>query len=642
MCGIAGWLEDGIDIHRAEEMLKRLRHRGPDGVGQWSGEQAWFGHRRLAVLDLTQEGRQPMLSASGRCVITYNGEVYNYLELRRELELNGVDFRGHSDTEVVLAACERWGIESAVTRLEGMFAFAFYDIPARVLWLVRDPLGIKPLYYAAREGGFAFASELQALAPLPWLDDAIDTSALYSYLRYLCVPAPATILRGARKLPPGGMLRLDADGIHLTRYWHAAERARTARGNLLEMNFSAAADELETRLRRSIRLHMQSDVPYGAFLSGGVDSSTVVALMQTESSRPVSTFSIGFKEASHDESRHARRVAAHLGTEHHELMLSVEDVPGLIPEVASCYDEPFADGSSVPTLLVSRFAREHVTVCLSGDGGDELFGGYPRYFWAGRIEKLRRRLTRPGTAWYAALLRSLPALVWDGLIDPLFGHRYGGSAGLSGRVRRFAAYLECPREQAYALTMSAWPQPEILTSGIADAALGPDADTYPDLSWAEEMMLIDQHNFLPDDILTKLDRASMAVSLEARVPLLTHSLLEWSWRVPMNYKLAEKGDEGKLLLKEVLYRHVPRSIMERPKQGFGMPMGAWLRGPLREWAESLLAKTGLETAGLNYEPIAQAWREHLSGKDLLPRIWTVLMYLQWRQNWIRSRQACAA
>lgn len=642
MCGIAGWLEDGIDIHRAEEMLKRLRHRGPDGVGQWSDEQAWFGHRRLAVLDLTQEGRQPMLSASGRCVITYNGEVYNYLELRRELELNGVDFRGHSDTEVVLAACERWGIESAVTRLEGMFAFAFYDIPARVLWLVRDPLGIKPLYYAAREGGFAFASELQALAPLPWLDDAIDTSALYSYLRYLCVPAPATILRGARKLPPGGMLRLDADGIHLTRYWHAAERARTARGNLLEMNFSAAADELETRLRRSIRLHMQSDVPYGAFLSGGVDSSTVVALMQTESSRPVSTFSIGFKEASHDESRHARRVAAHLGTEHHELMLSVEDVPGLIPEVASCYDEPFADGSSVPTLLVSRFAREHVTVCLSGDGGDELFGGYPRYFWAGRIEKLRRRLTRPGTAWYAALLRSLPASVWDGLIDPLFGHRYGGSAGLSGRVRRFAAYLECPREQAYALTMSAWPQPEILTSGIADAALGPDADTYPDLSWAEEMMLIDQHNFLPDDILTKLDRASMAVSLEARVPLLTHSLLEWSWRVPMNYKLAEKGDEGKLLLKEVLYRHVPRSIMERPKQGFGMPMGAWLRGPLREWAESLLAKTGLETAGLNYEPIAQAWREHLSGKDLLPRIWTVLMYLQWRQNWIRSRQACAA
>jgi len=642
MCGIAGWLGQDIDASCASEMVRRLIHRGPDGGGEWKGQGVWFGHRRLAVLDLTPDGRQPMISASGRYVLTYNGEVYNYLDLRRELEQAGMAFRGHSDTEVVLAACAYWGIESAVARFEGMFAFSLYDIRERVLWLARDPLGIKPLYYATRGRDFAFASELQALQPLPWLDDSIDSAALYAYFRYLCVPPPASILRGARKLPSGSLLRRDAEGVQIIRYWNAEARARAARKDPLEMSFVAAADELEVRLRRSVRLHMQSDVPYGAFLSGGVDSSTIVALMQAESARPVKTFSIGFTDIAHDESRHARAVAEHLGTDHHELILNAEDVPELIPTVASYYDEPFADGSSIPTFLVSKFAREHVTVSLSGDGGDELFGGYPRYFWASRIEQWRGRLTRRGAELSAGILKSVPSVFWDGVVNPLSGYRYGGASGLSDRIRRLAAYLGCPRDRAYAMTMSAWPHPEALIADPESSALGADTVSYPDLTWAEEMMLVDQGNYLQDDILTKLDRASMAVSLEARVPLLTHPLVEWSWRVPLRFKLAEHGDRGKLLLREVLYRHVPRELIERPKQGFGMPMAKWLRGPLRDWAESLRGAADLEAAGLIPGPVTRAWREHLSGEDRLPRMWTVLMYLQWRQNWDKGRKACVA
>lgn len=642
MCGIAGLLGQHSQAHYSAEILKRLTHRGPDGSGEWSGDGVWLGHRRLAVLDLTLEGRQPMISASGRYVLTYNGEVYNYPDLRLELEKVGVVFRGHSDTEVVLAACECWGVEAATVRFEGMFAFGLYDTRERVLWLARDPLGIKPLYYAEGNAEFAFASELRALQPIPWLDDSIDSAALYGYFRYLCIPAPASILRGVRKLPSGCLLRRDTHGIRIARYWCAEASARAGLSSPLDLSFADATNELEARLRRAVRMHMQSDVPYGAFLSGGVDSSTVVALMQAESNRPVSTFAIGFADPSHDESRYARAVATHLGTAHHELRLNAEDVPALIPEVASYYDEPFADGSSIPTFLVSRFAREHVTVCLSGDGGDELFGGYPRYFWANRIEKWRTRLGSGGAKLTARLLQSVPNAFWDGAINPALGRRYGGAAGLSGRVKRITAYLGVSREEAYGLTMSAWPCPEELLGQVAVSALGPDSVNYPDMTWAEEMMLVDQQCYLQDDILTKVDRASMAVSLEARVPLLTHPLVEWSWRVPQRFKLAEKGDQGKLLLKEVLYRHVPKELIERPKQGFGMPMAKWLRGPLRDWADALLGTAELEAAGLVSGPIKNAWRAHLAGADRLPQLWTVLMYLQWRQNWAKGREACAA
>ena len=637
MCGIAGWLGEKINADTCAEILTRLTHRGPDGSGHWSADGVWLGHRRLAVLDLSSQGHQPMVSSSKQLILTYNGEIYNYLELRAELKRNGVYFHGESDTEVVLAACEFWGIEKAVIRFEGMFSFALYNVNERILWLVRDPMGIKPLYYANAGAEFAFASELTALQPLSWLDDTINADALYAYFRYLCVPTPASILRGAHKLPSGTILRWDGRSVKLRTFWTLETHARSLRVPSSTISLEKAADELEKRLRLSVRLHMQSDVPYGAFLSGGVDSSVVVALMQAESSKPIKTFTLGFAEHTHDESHYARAVAKHLGTEHHELVMTADDVPALVSEVSAQYDEPFADGSSIPTFLISRFARQYVTVCLSGDGGDELFAGYPRYFWADRVERWRKLLTPPGAYMVSRFLQELPAGFWNRVIDPLTRRRYAGNEGLSPRIMRFAGYLSCPREYAYSRTMSAWQQPELLIEAGDYKKLGADKARHPDLTWAEEMMLTDQKNYLQDDILTKVDRASMAVSLETRVPLLTHSLVEWTWKIPLNYKIKSYGDQGKRILREVLYRHVPKELIERPKQGFGMPMSLWLRGPLRDWAEALLTSVDLESAGLREGVVREVWKDHLSGNDRLSEIWTVLMYRQWQENWKRGR-----
>lgn len=630
MCGIAGWLGPNFDQNHASRMCEALRHRGPDSWGEWRENDVWLAHRRLAILDLSPQGHQPMHSPCGRYVLTFNGEIYNYKELRLRLESVGCAFRGESDTEVILMACAEWGVEPAAQRLEGMFAFGLYDRLERILWLARDPMGIKPLYYAHCGGQFAFSSELTSLLSLPWVDRSVDQDALFSYFRYSCVPAPASILRGARKLTSGTLLRFEQDKVTTKPFWDLAKRAAALRqGVNKQMSLQEAADELEVRLRHSVKQHMQSDVPYGAFLSGGIDSSAVVALMQAESSRPVKTFSIGFSEASHDESAHARAVAKHLGTDHHELILDSDEIPALVPTVADYFDEPFADNSSIPTYLVSRFARESVTVCLSGDGGDELFGGYPRYFWAKRIEALRQRLSPGGARLAARMLQAVPAAVWDRAVNPALGYRYSSAEGLAYRVRRFAAYLGCDRDSAYAQTMSVWHNPEQLLGFQSKQPLGADAVHYPELSWAEEMMLIDQGNYLQDDILTKVDRASMAVSLEARVPLLTHPMVEWSWQIAPSLKLADKGDRGKLVLRELLYRHVPKELIERPKQGFGMPVGKWLRGPLKNWAESLLNPTDLEACGLRPDIVTNVWREHQMGLDRQAMLWTVLMYRQW-------------
>jgi asparagine synthase (glutamine-hydrolysing) len=634
MCGIFGWLGPGIDPASALRLRDSLRHRGPDDAGAWFEQDAgvWLGQRRLSILDLSPLGHQPMHSPSGRYVLTFNGEIYNYKALRRRLESAGHRFRGESDTEVALMACAAWGVESAAQSFEGMFAFGLYDRAERVLWLVRDPMGIKPLYYAHRGDRFAFASELTSLLPLAWIDRSIDQDALFSYFRYSCVPAPSSILSGVKKLASGTLLRF-AQGVATSSvYWDLAQRATALRqGAIQPMSLREAADELEIRLRHSVRQHMQSDVPYGAFLSGGIDSSAVVALMQAESSRPVKTFSIGFSEASHDESAHAWAVAQHLGTDHHELILNSDEIPALVPTVAGFFDEPFADNSSIPTYLVSRFARESVTVCLSGDGGDELFGGYPRYFWAKRIEALRQRLSPGGARLAASMLQAVPAAVWDRAVNPALGYRYSSAEGLAYRVRRFAAYLGCDRDAAYARTMSVWRNPEQLLGFQAKYPLGADAVHYPERSWAEEMMLIDQGCYLQDDILTKVDRASMAVSLEARVPLLTHPMVELSWQIALSMKLADKGDRGKLVLRELLYRHVPKALIERPKQGFGMPVSKWLRGPLKDWAASLLNPADLEACGLNAQVVADVWREHQMGSDRQAMLWTVLMYRQWYQ-----------
>ena len=620
-----------------------LAHRGPDGRGEWSDamQEVWLGHRRLAILDLSPEGHQPMISASGRYVITYNGEVFNHEALRNELCAKGVHFRGRSDTEVILAAVEAWGLEAAVLKFVGMFACGVWDREASCLWLVRDRLGIKPLYYAQLGDRFAFGSELRALKPLPWLHDEIDRDALFAYFRYLYVPEPATIVRGARKVPPGAILRWDGQSVMETRYWSVSEAVWSAMERRLTCGFEEAVDELEWHLREAVRLRMQADVPLGAFLSGGIDSSTVVALMQAQNGRRVQTFTIGFAESSHDEARHARVVAKHLGTEHHEEILTPERVVELVPRVASFHDEPFADGSSVPTYLLSRFARQTVTVALCGDGGDELFGGYPRYYWASRIQRWQKRLDRIGARRLARFADSVPAAVWDGPVSWLVGRRLAGSEGFSPRVRRFFRYVASSPDQVYEQIFSAWAHPSELIQHKSIAHLGPEPDRFAFLPWAERMMAVDQENQLVGDFLTKLDRTSMAVSLEARVPMLDHRLVEWSWRLPCHYRMSAHGDRGKRILRAVLDRYISLKLIDRPKMGLGMPMGRWLREELRPWAEELLSPERLRSTGiLEAGPIARVWEEHLRGADRLQQIWTVLMFLQWSERW-RTAEAPA-
>lgn len=614
-------------------MRDRLRHRGPDGCGEWRdpSERLWLGHRRLSILDLSDAGAQPMVSANGRYVITYNGEVYNHEGLRGRLEREGAAFKSRCDTEVMLAAIERWGLRTALDSFIGMFAFGLWDRQDRILWLCRDRMGIKPLYYTMREGALAFASELQAL-DLPWVDREIDLEALSLYFHTLVIPAPLTILRGVRKLSPGCLLRWDGRSAAAIPYWSLESVAREGHGLGYRGTFGEAAEELEALLTDAVRMRLVSDVPVGAFLSGGVDSSLVAALMQKVSARPVQTFTIGFEDRSHNEADHARAVARHLKTEHHEHLFTAEDVRGQLTRVAELHDEPFGDVSSLPTYLLSATARRQVTVALSGDGGDELFGGYPRYFWAERIGNMRRRLG-PAVGGVASLLKAVPRSVWDGPVNSATRGRIGGAEGLSGRIARFADYLATPRRDVYRRLVSVWQNPERLIDTEPSDLLAREDSRFADLPWAEEMMARDQMRYLPDDILTKVDRTSMAVSLEVRVPLLDHRVVAFAWRIPSSFKLARSGDRGKLLLREVLYRHIPRGLIERPKMGFGIPLGRWLRGELRDWTESMLDPAALRSDGLlNAAAVQRAWREHLAGADRQQQLWTVLLYLEWRRS----------
>ncbi len=635
MCGIFGWLGPGVDPQRALDMRDILRHRGPDDAGHWHDPETevWLGHRRLSILDLSPSGHQPMLSPSGRYVIVFNGEVFNFSELRVDLEKLGCTFRGHSDTEVMLAAFEQWGVQESLSKFVGMFAFALWDREQKTLMLVRDRMGVKPLYFAVDGARLAFASELHALTEIPWLDKEIDREAVADYLRYLCVPAPHSIFRGVCKLEPGTLAVWANGALRHERYWDLRAVARQGRADPLRLSFGEAADELQRRLGDSIRLRMRSDVPYGAFLSGGIDSSLVAALMREQSAQTLRTFTIGFAGTPNDESAHARAVARHLGTEHFEELLDVAAVPGLVDEVVGLHDEPFADGSSIPAFLLCHFARRRVTVALAGDGGDELFGGYPRYFWAKRIQRWRNRLGPAGAAFAARFLHTVPAGFWDGPGNWLSGKRFAGAAGLAARVHRFADYLALDPSEVDTQMMSAWPNPDVV---LAEPA-GRVPDRYADwrgLEWEAQMMAADQAHYLPDDILTKVDRMSMAVSMEVRVPMLDHRLVEWSWRVPQAFNLADRGDRGKLLPREVLYRYVPKELIERPKMGFGMPMDQWLRGPLRSWAEDLLSAEAIRRSGLlRPEVVQRTWQAHLAGENRLPQLWTVLMLQQWCNRW---------
>ncbi len=637
MCGIAGfWLRKETG-HEPAELLRRigdtLAHRGPDDSGVFLDKNSGLGlsFRRLSIIDLTAEGHQPMASASGRYTIIFNGEVYNYEAIRAEL--GPQQWRGHSDTEVMLAAIERWGLDAAVRRFVGMFAFALWDGFERRLHLVRDRIGIKPLYYGDVEGSFVFASELKALRAFPGFQAAIDRDSLAAYMRCSYVPAPHSIYEGIHKLPPGQILTLTSGEASpvLSAYWSAEDVARNGAESRLQGGDEEIIEQLHEKLSDSVRLRMIADVPLGAFLSGGIDSSTVVALMQTQSSRPVKTFTIGFHEDQYNEATHARKIAQHLGTEHTEFFVTPQDAFDVVPLLPAMYDEPFADSSQIPTHLVSRLARRHVTVALSGDGGDELFCGYPRYDFLQSLWNALRKIPGPIARSTAKLMHWVPAALINNTAERLpLPQRLRRGPG--EKLHRFADHLSAqdPAE-IYLRALTMWPDPSavVLNSHEHDS-VSQAIRKFAGMPDVREMaMLTDLTNYLPDDILTKVDRASMAIGLEARVPLLDHRVVEFAWRLPLHFKV--RDGRTKWALRQVLYRHVPAELVERPKMGFGVPIDLWLRGPLREWAEDLLAPESLGRHGLfSVEPIRQKWKEHVSGaRDWHYLLWPVLMFQAW-------------
>jgi asparagine synthase (glutamine-hydrolysing) len=640
MCGLTGfWSADPIDDAPAilRRMAEAIRHRGPDDEGYWWDAESGLGlaFRRLSILDLSPKGHQPMVSASGRYVVVFNGEIYNFKDLRRAEEAHGACFEGHSDTEVMLAAIERRGLNSAVETFHGMFALALWDRATRTLHLVRDRLGEKPLYYGWMGRTLLFGSELKALRAHPaWRGD-IDRDALGLMLRYSYVPGPYSIYRGVRKVAPATIesFRAGEPGLapEVTRYWRVRADAESASHTYDADSEDALIDEFDGLLRRTVRDEMVADVPLGAFLSGGIDSSLIVGAMQAESSRPVQTFTIGFREARYDESRYARAVAHHLGTSHTELVVTPAESMAVIPRLPTLYDEPFADPSQIPTFLVSQLARSQVSVSLSGDGGDELFGGYDRYLLSQGLRSRIGRLPAIVRTPLATTLKAVSPHVWDRGFRMVGGGRMG--AALTGeRVHKFAALLELEGSQAfYRQMLSHWPDPTAIVPGatepatlLADAANWPQSDDF-----VSQMMYLDLLTYLPDDILVKVDRASMGVSLESRAPLLDHRIVEFAWRLPRQAKI--RDGRGKWLLRRTLDRYVPRALVERPKMGFGVPIDEWLRGELQEWAGDLLAPALLKRQGyLNAGLVEQKWKEHTSGqRNWQFPLWDVLMFQAW-------------
>lgn len=654
MCGVAGFLDTSLrssnDALRqvAERMGRALQHRGPDSSGCWTDETCGiaFSHRRLAVIDVSSAGHQPMISANGRYVICFNGEIYNHVELRKALSKAGSapDWRGYSDTETILAAVSAWGLEETLVRSYGMFAFALWDRKERSLHLARDRIGEKPLYYGWLGRVFVFASEVKALRRHPAWKGDIDRGALTLYMRHGYVPDPYCIHVGLHKLLPGTTLRLDhnTSSIVTRTYWSPPETVRNAVRNPFRGTQKEAIEELHSRLSAVVAEQIIADVPLGAFLSGGIDSSTIVALMQAQSSRPVRTFTIGSPEQEYNEAVHAKAIANHLGTDHTELYLGPRQALDTVSRVPYCYDEPFGDSSQIPTLLLSELTSKHVTVALSGDGGDELFGGYDRYR---RVENLTDRINLLPPLVGRALgagLRAVPTGAWDVLLRPLIGvmsdrgrHRYPGR-----KVHKWAEFFTLERPLIYRQLASHCSHPADL---VLEGAEYPTAFTDPRRQFdcaniRDFMMSIDLVSYLPDDILVKVDRAAMSVSLETRIPLLDPRIVEFAWSLPGNYKF-ENG-QTKWALRQVLYRYVPRALIDRPKQGFALPIEKWLRGPLRTWAQELLDPRRLREEGmLSPQYVSQAWEQYLSGDiDLTSMIWNILMFQAWVDLYQNSRE----
>ncbi|MCL2713247.1 MAG: asparagine synthase (glutamine-hydrolyzing) [Alphaproteobacteria bacterium] len=641
MCGFAGFWHPGRgQSYEGATVLARMsdaiRHRGPDDHGAWSNDEGLFlGHRRLSVLDLSEAGHQPMTSPSQRFVVVYNGEIYNFQALRDQLdaEMGPLPWRGHSDTEVMLAGFERWGVEATLKRLVGMFALALWDRERRTLTLARDRLGEKPLYYGVQNGVLLFGSELSALRRHPACVARLSRQALALFLKFAYVPAPHSIYEGIGKLPPGSFVEITenmvAEGACATAvpYWQLPVFAAGAKGR----SDAEASEELEALLRQAISGQMLADVPLGAFLSGGIDSSLIVALMQAMSRQPVKTFTIGFDNPLYNEAEAAKAVARHLGTDHTEFYVTGEDALNVAPRLAEIYSEPFADSSQIPTWLVSNLARRHVTVSLSGDAGDELFGGYNRYQYLPKIRRRLGALPLSLRALAGKAIGAVPPRRWDaiaaaaGALIPGFNVRLPGD-----KLQKLAAVMACPSAQAmYDRVVSAWPdaQSVVIGAGEATAALGQvDADFVP---W---MMRQDILTYLPDDILTKVDRAAMAVSLETRAPFLDHRVVEYAASLPLTLKIRE--GQSKWILRQLLYRYVPRGIIERPKMGFAIPLHDWLRGPLRDWAAELLSPSRLTQEGY-FVPgaISKVWQQHQSGRGNFEQmLWPVLMFQAWKER----------
>jgi asparagine synthase (glutamine-hydrolysing) len=654
MCGFTGFLSSSIPPNVAgllQHMGDTLAHRGPDDSGIWHDNQAGIGfaHRRLSIIDLSPAGHQPMLSGSGRYVLAFNGEIYNHLGLREELDKSpqsqamskeSINWRGHSDTETLLAGFDAWGIAATVKKAIGMFAFAVWDKQTRQLTLGRDRLGEKPLYYGWQGQGeqavFLFGSELKALRVHPCFENSIDRGALSLQLRHNYIPAPYSIYNGIAKLRQGCLLTVSLLQREVKEqvYWSALQVAESSVAQPFSGTAGQAVDELETLLKSAVQQQMMADMPLGAFLSGGVDSSLVVALMQAHSDQPVKTFTIGFNENGYNEAGYAKAVAKHLGTDHTELYVTAEQAMAVIPSLPTLYDEPFSDSSQIPTFLVSQLAKLHVSVSLSGDAGDELFCGYNRYVMTAQLwQKIAllpislRRLAAKG-------LLAVSPDNWNSLTRLLSLAKSSRSINIGDKLHKGAAVLTSnDSNELYAHFITHWPDSaSLVIGGLLLPTRETELPSLTGLNAIERMMALDCMTYLPDDILVKVDRAAMGVSLETRVPFLDHRVVEFAWQLPQSLKLRE--GQSKWALRQVLYRYVPRALIERPKMGFGVPIDNWLRGPLRDWAEMLLDETRLRNEGFFHPaPIRQKWHEHLSGqRNWQYHLWDILMFQAWLED----------
>mgnify|MGYP001397918896 CR=1 FL=1 len=663
MCGFTGFLgfgtlqSDNI-LAVAKRMNNSIWHRGPDDEGIWKENKSSIvlAHRRLSILDLSNAGHQPMVSNSGRFVIVFNGEVYNHLPLRSDLKTisaNGKarpSWRGQSDTETLLAAIETWGLKEALKRSVGMFSFALWDKKERSLAIACDRMGEKPIYYGWQNGVFLFGSELKSMRQHPSFQGNINREAITLYLRYNYVPAPWTIYSGIYKLKPGCFIQIKLNDQSKKppvpkEYWSLEESAVTGQTKLFEGTDGEAIEELHKLLKSSIGGQMIADVPLGAFLSGGIDSSTIVAIMQSLSSQPVKTFSIGFNEASYDEAFYAKKVSNYLGTDHTELYVNPEDAINILPKMPILYDEPFSDPSQIPTFLVSEMTRKYVKVALSGDGGDELFGGYNRYTFADNLWGKLSIIPRPLRRLVGNTILALPSDRWNKIAKPfewMIPNRMR-VANLGDKLHKGVKVLDCDSlDEVYKLLTSHWNDPSSLVIGAKE----PDFFKLKSKSLSffediERMMLLDMITYLPYDILVKVDRAAMGVSLETRIPFLDHRVVEFALSLPLDMKI-RKG-QGKWLLRQLLFKHVPKHLIERPKMGFGVPIDIWLRGPLREWAESLLNERRLRSEGYLYPgPIRQKLEEHLSGKrNWQYQLWGIIMFQAWLEKEKFSGNSCS-